>query len=63
MIRMTTLTGLLDILQRTFYSGCRYIFIFLHLNSLPGKFWYCEFWIILSWMSSWWLVRVTLVVD
>ena len=42
----------IEYLYLLFYSGCRYTFVFEHLDSLPGKFWYCDIWIMFTWTSS-----------
>ena len=42
----------IEYLNLLVYSGCRYTFVFEHLDSLPGQFWYCDIWIMLSWTSS-----------
>ena len=35
------------------FSGCRYMLVFVHIiDSLPSKFWYCDIWVMLSWMLS-----------
>ena len=35
-----------------FHLGCRHLLIFIHLDNLPSKFWYCDIWTLMTWASN-----------